>query len=146
MSFLDDFKKFALKGNVVDLAVGVVIGTAFGKIVSGLVSDLVMPVVALLLPSGEWRTAGIVLKSAADPKDDVVLKYGDFLGHVLDFLIVALVLFVLVTYIVKAAENRFSKPAPAAPAPATKECPACKESVHAEATRCKFCTSELPAA
>jgi large conductance mechanosensitive channel len=142
MSFLADFKKFALKGNVVDLAVGVVIGTAFGKIVSGLVADLVMPFVSLLLPGGEWRSAGIVLRKAADPKDDVVLKYGNFLGHVLDFMIVALVLFVLVTYIVKVAEGRLSKPAP--PPPPARECPFCREAVHLEATRCKSCTSALP--
>ena len=67
MAFIDDFKKFAFKGNVVDLAVGVVIGAAFGKIVSALVADLVMPVVALVLPSGDWRTSGLVLKEAADP-------------------------------------------------------------------------------
>jgi large conductance mechanosensitive channel len=143
MSFLDDFKKFALKGNVVDLAVGVVIGTAFGKIVSALVADLVMPIVALMLPTGEWRSAGIVLRKAADPKDDVVLKYGDFLGHVLDFFVVALVLFVIVTRIVKVAERRFSKPA-VEPPPTTRPCPFCLETVPLEATKCKCCTSELP--
>jgi large conductance mechanosensitive channel len=140
MSFLGDFKKFALKGNVVDLAVGVVIGTAFGKIVSALVADLVMPVVALLLPTGQWRTAGWVLRKAADPKDDVILKYGDFLGHVLDFLVVALVLFMIVTRIVKLAEQRFKGPDVAA---TTKPCPFCCEAVPLAASRCKFCTSEL---
>lgn len=142
MAFLSDFKKFALKGNVVDLAVGVVIGTAFGKIVSALVADLVMPVVALLLPTGAWRSAGIVLRKAADPKDDVVLKYGDFLGHVLDFMVVALVLFAIVTRIVKLAEKRFTRPEPEA-APTTKPCPFCCEAIALEATRCKFCTSEV---
>jgi large conductance mechanosensitive channel len=146
MSFLGDFKKFALKGNVVDLAVGVVIGTAFGKIVSALVADVVMPVVSLLLPSGEWRSAGIVMRKAADPKDDAVLKYGDLLGQVLDFLVVAMVLFVVVTYIVKVAEARLSKPVPPPAAAPTQECPFCKETIHGEATRCKFCTSELPKA
>src|SRR5204863_9641227 len=132
------------KGNVVDLAVGVVIGAAFGKIVSALVADLVMPVVSMVLPSGDWRASGVVLKSAADPKDNVVLKYGDFLGSVLDFFVVALVLFLIVSRIIKAAEGRLAKPAEAAPVP-TKECPACCESVPVKATRCKFCTSQLPA-
>ena len=92
MAFIDDFKKFAFKGNVVDLAVGVVIGGAFGKIVSAVVADLVMPIVSLVLPGGDWRNSGVVLRTAADPKDNVVLKYGDFLGAVLDFFVVALAL------------------------------------------------------
>ena len=144
MALIEDFKKFAFKGNVVDLAVGVVIGAAFGKIVSALVADLVMPIVALVLPSGDWRVSGLVLKEAADPKDNVVLKYGDFIGAVLDFFVVALVLFLIVSRIIKAAEGRLAKPAEAPPA--IKECPACCETVPAKATRCKFCTSELKAA
>ena len=144
MSFANEFRDFALKGNVVDLAVGVVIGGAFGKIVSALVADLVMPVVALVLPSGDWRTSGFVLKEAADPKDNVLLKYGDFIGAVLDFFVVALVLFIIVSRIIKAAEGHLAKPAEA-PA-STKECPACCEAVPVKATRCKFCTSELKAA
>ena len=145
MAFIDDFKKFAFKGNVVDLAVGVVIGGAFGKIVSALVADMVMPLVALVLPSGDWRTSGMVLKEAADPKDNVILKYGDFIGAVLDFFVVALVLFLIVSRIIKAAEGRLAKPGDAPP-PATKECPACCEAVPVKATRCKFCTSDLKAA
>lgn len=146
MAFLEDFKKFAFKGNVVDLAVGVVIGGAFGKIVSAMVADLVMPLVALVLPSGDWRKSGVVLKQAADPKDNVVLNYGDFIGSVLDFFVVALVLFIVVSRIIQAAEARFKKDDPAAPPPVVKECPACCETVPAKATRCKFCTSELKAA
>jgi large conductance mechanosensitive channel len=144
MAFLDDFKKFAFKGNVVDLAVGVVIGASFGKIVSALVADLVMPLVALVLPSGDWRKSGLVLKQAADPKDNVVLAYGDFIGSVLDFFVVALVLFVIVSRIIKAAELHIGHHHdPAKPPPAVKECPACCETVPAKATRCKYCTSEL---
>jgi large conductance mechanosensitive channel len=141
MAFVDDFKKFAFKGNVIDLAVGVVIGAAFGKIVSALVADLVMPVVSLIMPSGDWRTSGLVLKTAADPKDNVVLKYGDFLGAVLDFFVVALALFLIVSRLIKAAEGKLSKPETGPPA--VKECPACCETVPFKATRCKFCTSEL---
>src|ERR1700687_1765603 len=92
MSFFGDFKKFALKGNVVDLAVGVVIGAAFGKIVTALVSDLIMPLVALVMPTGDWRSSGVILRRAADPKDNSVLRWGDFVGAVLDFIIVSLVL------------------------------------------------------
>jgi large conductance mechanosensitive channel len=142
MSFFEDFKKFAFKGNVVDLAVGVVIGGAFGKIVSALVADLVMPIVALVLPSGDWRKSGLVLKHAAVEKDNVVLSYGDFVGAVLDFFVVAFVLYLIVTRIIKAAEGRLVKRADEAP-PAVKECPACCETIPAKAIRCKFCTSEL---
>jgi large conductance mechanosensitive channel len=143
MAFVDDFKKFAFKGNVVDLAVGVVIGGAFGKIVSALVADLVMPVVALILPSGDWRSHGLVLSHAADPKDDVVLKYGDFLGAILDFFVVALALFVIVSRIIKAAEARIARPA--APEAVTRECPLCCETIPRRAKRCKFCAADLPA-
>src|SRR6185369_4946665 len=100
MAMTDDFKKFAFKGNVVDLAVGVIIGAAFGKIVTKLVEDLIMPVVALAMPSGDWRAGAIVLRQAADAKDNVSLKYGDLLGAVIDFLIIANVLFLLVSQIV----------------------------------------------
>src|SRR6185295_3815551 len=122
MGFLREFKEFAVKGNVIDLAVGVVIGGAFGKIVSALVADLFMPLVALVLPSGDWRANGVVLRHAADPKDDVVIKYGDFFGAVLDFLVIALVLYIVVSRIIKAAEARLAGPKPSE-APTTKECP-----------------------
>ncbi len=145
MALLEDFKKFAFKGNVVDLAVGVVIGASFGKIVTSLVADLVMPVVALVLPSGDWREAGIVLRHGATAKDDVSLKYGDFAGNVLDFLIVAFVLFLIVSRIVKAAEGVLKKDKAAEPAaPAVKECPYCFENIPFKATKCKACTSSLP--
>ena len=140
MALIADFKKFAFKGNVIDLAVGVIIGAAFGKIVSALVADMIMPVVSLALPSGSWRTAGVVLKKAADPKDDIVLRYGVFIGQVVDFLLVALALFLIVSRLIKAFE---SKPAEAPPPPATQECRFCCETIPAAAVRCKFCTSEL---
>lgn len=139
---LKEFRDFIARGNVVDLAVGVIIGAAFGKIVSALVADLVMPIVGLILPSGDWRNHGIVLRTAADAKDNVVLKYGDFLGAVLDFFVVALALFLIVSRIVKAAEARLGGPKEPS-APAVRECPACFETVLAKATRCKACTSEL---
>jgi large conductance mechanosensitive channel len=142
MAMLEDFRKFAFKGNVVDLAVGVVIGAAFGKIVSALVADIVMPVVALVMPDGDWRSAGIVLREAADPKQNVVLKYGDLLGAAIDFFIIAFVLFIIVSKVVKAAETRLG-PAPAAET--TRPCPYCCEPVPVAATRCRACTSEIAA-
>src|SRR5215467_4718965 len=125
MKLIDDFKKFAFKGNVIDMAVGVIIGGAFGKIVSALIADVVMPCVALVLPSGDWRATGTVLKTAPDPKDAVVLKYGDFLGTVLDFFVVALILFFVVSKIVQFATERLAKEKHGEAAPATKECRFC---------------------
>jgi large conductance mechanosensitive channel len=132
-----DFKKFAFKGNVVDLAVGVIIGAAFGKIVTALVADLIMPLVALAMPSGDWKKDGYVLRHAADPKQDVVLQYGDFLGSVIDFIIIALVLFLIVSQIV----NRVMKKDD----PTTKECAFCLEQIPLLATKCKACTSNVGA-
>jgi large conductance mechanosensitive channel len=141
MALWQDFKTFAFKGNVVDLAVGVVIGAAFGKIVSALVADFIMPIVALLMPAGDWRENGFVLRHGATPKGDVILKYGDFLGAVLDFFIIAFVLFLIVSKAVKAAEGKIKGPA----GPGPKECPFCLEMVPAAAKRCKFCTADFPA-
>src|SRR5262245_32162871 len=105
MALMEDFKKFAFKGNVVDLAVGVIIGAGFGKIVTAMVSDIVMPFAALFMPKGDWRDNGIVLRWAEVEKERVILKYGDFLGAVLDFFVVAFVLFIVVSKLVKAAEG-----------------------------------------
>ena len=138
MQLIADFKKFAFKGNVIDLAVGVIIGAAFGKIVTALVADLIMPVVAFAMPSGDWKKDGFVLRHAADPKQDVVLQYGDFLGSVIDFMIIAVVLFLIVSQIV----NRVMKKDD----PTTRECTYCLEQVPLKATKCKFCTSTLAAA
>src|SRR5688572_275431 len=113
MGFVADFKSFALKGNVIDLAVAVVIGKAFGDIVSALVADVVMPVVGAVIPGGDWRAWSVT---------PLGLKLGHLLGAILDFLIVALVLFLVVSK----AMNLFKK-AEAAPTPTTKPCPECLE-------------------
>src|SRR6476620_6645639 len=102
MTMWADFKKFAFKGNVIDLAVGVVIGAAFGKIVTGMVGNIVMPLVSLVLPDGDWRKASYILKHMPDPKDNVALKYGELIGDVVDFLVVAFALFLVVSKIVNA--------------------------------------------
>lgn len=141
MSILKEFKAFALRGNVIDLAVGVVIGAAFGKIVKGLTDDLIMPVVSLGMPGGDWRSWGVTLKSAgpAGPEGDTRLLFGDLIGVTIDFVIVAAVLFLIIKGI-----NRLQGPKPV-PEVTTRECPACLETVPKKATRCRACTSELPA-
>ena len=131
MGLLRDFKAFALKGNVVDLAVAVVIGGAFGKIVSALVADIVMPLVSFVQPGGEWRNWTV---------SSLHFKIGDFLGAVVDFLLVAAVLFLIVTRIVNRVYKR------EAPPPATKACPECLEQIPLAARRCRACTAVQPAA
>lgn len=134
MAWGDEFKKFLFRGNVVDLAVGVVIGGAFGKIVSAFVDDLVMPLVAPLLPGGDWREATVT---------SLNIKVGHLLGTLLDFLIVAGVIFVVLVKLVGALSRQKAEPPP--PGPATKTCQECLETVPAAARRCKFCTSVLAA-
>jgi large conductance mechanosensitive channel len=130
-----EFREFLLKQNALALAVGVIVGAAFGRVVTSVVGDLMMPVISLAMPGGEWRAAKIVLGRAAGPDGkDVVnaINYGNFLGTVVDFVIVSFVVFLIV--------RQFLKPSPSAP---TKACPFCREAVPAEATRCRACTSTL---
>jgi len=135
MSFVEDFKKFAFKGNVVDLAVGVIIGGAFGKIVSGIVDFLVMPVVSAVLPSGNWKELKWVLKEAAKPEDVVAVKYGALAGTVLDFFVISIVLFIVMSRIFKKKDE----------APTIKECPFCLSEIPIKATKCRACTADQPA-
>lgn len=145
--FFNEFKDFAVRGNVIDLAVGLIVGSAFGKIVSSFVSDIVMPPIGLLLGGTNFADLYVVLKgnvpagtSLTDAKNivgAVTWNYGTFLLTILDFVIIALVMFLLIKWI-----NSLKKPAPAA-APTTKECQFCHSAIHIQATRCPNCTSQL---
>jgi large conductance mechanosensitive channel len=142
---LKEFKAFAMRGSVIDLAVGVIIGAAFGKIISSLVADIIMPPISMLLGGVDFTNMFIVLSGGsyatladAQAAGAVTINYGLFLIAVLDFLIVAIVLFLLLRPI-----NKLTKPAPAPVAPATKECPYCYSAIAIKATRCPNCTSEL---
>lgn len=139
-----EFKDFAVRGNVVDMAVGIVIGSAFGKIVTSFVNDLLMPPVGLLLGKADFSNLFINLSGhsfatlqAAKEAGAPTLNYGLFINTVLDFVFVAFAIFLLIRQV-----NRFKK-AEAPPPPATKECPHCLSAVPLKATRCAFCTSEL---
>jgi large conductance mechanosensitive channel len=141
---LKEFKEFALKGNVLDLAVGIIIGAAFGRIVNSLVADILMPPFGLLLGKINFSDLYISLSgtpyaslSAAKEAGAATLNYGMFINEVISFLIISFAIFILIKQI-----NRFKPPVPA-PEPATKECPHCLSSIPAKATRCAFCTSEL---
>lgn len=142
---LKEFKTFIMKGNVLDLAVGVIIGTAFGKIVNSAVTDLIMPVVGLFMGKVDFSNLFFSLSgtryptlAAAKAAGVPTLNYGVFLNTSIDFLIMALVIFM----IIKAA-NKLRRTQEAAPAPPARECPFCKSAVHDDATRCPHCTSQL---
>jgi large conductance mechanosensitive channel len=124
MSLFKEFKDFAMKGNVVDLAIGVIIGAAFGKIVSSLVNDIIMPPLGLLLGGVDFSDKVVVLKEAAEKSPAVMLKYGVFINTVIDFLIVAFAIFMVIK-----GFNKFRKKEEAAPAPVK---PAAQELLLAE--------------
>jgi large conductance mechanosensitive channel len=146
---LREFREFAMRGNVVDLAVGIIIGAAFGKIVSSLVNDLLMPPIGLLLGRVDFSNLFINLSgqpyaSLAEAKaaGAPTINYGVFLNTVIDFVIVAFAIFLLVRFINRLARQREAAPA----APTTRECPFCMSSVSVRATRCPYCTSALQTA
>ncbi len=147
MKIVEEFKQFVMRGNVIDMAVGVIIGAAFGKIVASMVSDIIMPPIGLLLGKVDFSSlylnmSGKVYASLAEAQaaGAPTLNYGIFLNNVINFLIVAFVIFILIKQI-----NKLQKPAkPAAPAaPTTKECPFCCSTVALKAVRCPNCTSQF---
>lgn len=145
---LKEFKEFALRGNVVDLAIGIIIGGAFGRIVSSLVDDLLMPPIGLLLGNVDFSNLFINLSggryeslAGAQEAGAATINYGLFISTVIDFVIVAFAVFLLVRQI-----NRLQRREEDAPSePATKECPYCLSTIPIKATRCPHCTSDLAA-
>ena len=145
---LKKFREFAIKGNVVDMAIGIVIGASFGKIATSLVNDLIMPPIGLLLGRVDFNSLFIPLDGktyasldAAKKAGAATFNYGSFINTVLDFLIVAFAMFLIVQWYQTMAD-RLEKPAPAA-APTTKDCPFCMSPIPVGATRCPHCTSQL---
>ena len=141
---LKEFRDFAMRGNVIDLAIGVIIGGAFGKIITSLVTDVIMPPIGLLLHGVDFSNLFISLNGQAyatladaQKAGGPTLNYGNFINNVIDFLIVALAIFLMIRAI-----NRLHKPTPAA-APITKDCPYCFSAIPIKATRCPQCTSQL---
>jgi len=147
---LKEFKEFAMRGNVADMAVGIIIGAAFGAIVKSLVDDVIMPPIGMLLGNVDFSNLFVVLKegatavapyaSLAEAKKAgaITINYGIFINSVISFLIVAFAVFMLIRSI-----NRLKKKEEAPTAPATKECPFCVSAISIKATRCPNCTSEL---
>lgn len=132
--FMEEFKDFVSKGNVMDMAVGVIIGGAFGKIVSSLVENILMPLIGILL-------GGVNFSDLSATVGNAEVKYGIFLQSVFDFLIIALVIFIMIKQISKVTD-KFKKEEEEA-APTEKVCPFCKSTIAIDATRCPHCTSEL---
>ena len=142
---LKEFKEFAMRGNVIDLAIGVIIGGAFGKITTSLVTDVIMPPIGLLLGKVDFTNLYINLgsekyASLAQAKEAgaVTINYGLFINTVIDFLIIAFVVFLLVRQV-----NKLQKPDAEPAPPSQKECPFCLSDIPVKATRCPHCTSQL---
>ncbi len=134
-TFIKEFKEFISRGNVMDMAVGVIIGGAFTAIVNSLVNDVVMPLLSLLTGGFDFSALCIIL---GEGEDAATLNYGAFISAVINFMLIAFVIFLVIKVI-----NKFSRKKKAEPAAATKECPFCKEIIALEARRCPHCTSEI---
>lgn len=155
---LKDFKAFIMRGNVVDMAVGIIIGAAFGAIVTSLVRDVIMPPIGLALRKIDFANLHQVIKqgspsgpydtlAAAQTAGAVTLNYGMFINTIITFLIIAAVVFFFIVRPIAqmSARQKAAQPAPAPAAPTTKECPFCLSQVNIKATRCPNCTSQLQA-
>lgn len=153
MSMMKDFRTFVMRGNVVDMAVGIVIGTAFGAIIKSLVGDVIMPPVGMAVGNENFANLFVVLKDgtkAAPPyatlaqahaAGAVTLNYGTFVNTIITFIIIAIAMFMVIKFMMN-MQNKLNKPAPAE-APTTKECPKCFSTINIKATRCPSCTSDL---
>lgn len=147
LSMVKEFKEFVMRGNVADMAVGIIIGAAFGKIVTSFVNDILMPPIGLMFGKVDFTNLFVNLSgqqyptvAAAKAAGAATLNYGIFFNTVLDFLIVAFAIFLLIRQV-----NRMKQPAPA-PSPLTRECPFCLSAIPLKATRCPHCTSEVKSA
>ncbi|MFA6002531.1 MAG: large conductance mechanosensitive channel protein MscL [Elusimicrobiota bacterium] len=148
MSMLKEFREFAMKGNVVDMAVGVILGGAFGKVVSSAVNDILMPPVGRLMGGVNFsdlfvsldfgRSTPVASLAQAKAAGIAVIAYGQFLNTIIDFTIVAACMFLIIR-----AMNALKRPEPVPAGPATKECPQCLSAIPLKATRCAHCTSQL---
>ncbi len=148
--FVAEFKKFIMRGNVIDLAVGVIIGGAFQKIVNSLVNDLVMPLISLITGGIDFNNWFVVLGEGdfatvdeASAAGVATLNYGTFISAVIDFLIMALVIFTIIRAINKASEKLKKEEPAVEAAPVTKVCPYCKSEIDINATKCPHCTSDI---
>jgi large conductance mechanosensitive channel len=144
--FLNEFKEFAVKGNMIDLAVGIIVGGAFTTIVDSLVNDIINPILGIVIGKIDFSNLFITLDggdystlAAAEEAGAAVIKYGSFISNLINFIIMAFVVFLLVKAI-----NKLRKPKEEAPAePTTKICPYCQSEISIKATKCPHCTSDV---
>ena len=132
---MSGFKAFLLKTNAMALAVGVIIGVAMGNVVNSMVNDIIMPPIGYLLGSVDFSQLKVILKATGDPKTEVAIRYGQFINVIISFVVVAAVVYVITSLLLREA--------PKEPEPPTKDCPFCKETVPADATKCRACTSAI---
>lgn len=135
-ALIEEFKEFISRGNVMDMAVGVIIGGAFTAIVNSLVNDMLMPLLSLL--TGGFDFSGLCI-ALGEGENAATINYGSFISAIINFLLIALVIFLIIKAINKVSRKKKEE----APVPTTKECPYCKEQIAMEATRCPHCTSKL---
>lgn len=151
MGMMKEFREFVVRGNVVDMAVGIIIGAAFGAIVNSLVNDVIMPPIGLILGNVDFSNLFVVLKagktippyaSLADAKaaGAVTMNIGVFINTIISFLIIAFAIFILVKNVNRIKREEAATPPPA---PSTKECPFCFSTIHIKAVKCPHCTSEI---
>ncbi len=139
MSMVQEFKKFVMRGNVLDMAVGIIIGASFGGIVSSLVADIIMPPIGILLGGIDFSSFAFTLKGATPEGPAVLIKYGIFLNTVINFVIVAFAIFLLIRGVNKVQKTEEAAPA----APTTRDCPECLMAVPIGAKRCGHCTAAI---
>lgn len=142
---LQEFRKFIMRGNVLDLAVGIIIGTAFTAIVNSLVNDVIMPPIGLVLGGVDFSQLKIVLQEAVGEKPEVAINIGLFINALISFLIIAFVVFMLIRGFNQMMERLQRKQEAPTAAATTKDCPYCYSVINIKATRCPNCTSELKA-
>ena len=138
MSLFKEFKSFAMRGNVVDMAVGIIIGASFGKIISSLVNDVLMPPIGVIIGGMDFSSLSFTVKSASPESAAVVIKYGMFINMLIDFIIVAFAMFIIIQMV-----NRLMKKQEPAAAITTKECPECLMVIPINAKKCGHCTVVL---
>jgi large conductance mechanosensitive channel len=137
MSMMKEFKSFAMRGNVVDMAIGIILGVAFGAIVTSLVNDVIMPPIGAVLGGIDFSKIGLTIKEATETAPAVIMKWGAFINTIITFIIVAFVMFLLVKGMNATKRNEEAAPA------TTKTCPECQMSIPINAKRCGHCTSVL---
>lgn len=141
IKIIDEFKEFAVRGNAIDLAVGIVIGAGFSKIVASLVEDVIMPPIGIMTGGVDFTDKEILLKAATETSEAVTINYGTFINTITEFIIIAFAIFLVIRYINKLKRDHKEEMVEDKPEP--RKCPHCKEKIADDASRCPHCTAKL---